>query len=84
MDERTLDCAGLRCPMPIVRISQAIKAMPEGGRVRVTATDPAFHADVQAWVRRLGHALISFTDGPLKEAIIEKGPGTPHVESVDA
>jgi TusA-related sulfurtransferase len=58
--------------MPIVRISQALKEIPAGSRLTVEATDPAFKADVQAWTRRLGHQLVRFVDGEVKQAVIEK------------
>ena len=72
MIEHTLDCTDLRCPMPIVRISQTIKSMAAGERLRVDATDPAFRADIEAWTRRLGHLLVDFHDGKIQQAVIEK------------
>ena len=70
--EELLDCRGLKCPMPIVRASQAIKAMGSGGRLRVISSDPAFRADIQAWTKQLGHKLVEFKDGPVQEAVTEK------------
>lgn len=67
-----LDCKGLRCPMPIVRISQAMKLVPAGGKLRVEATDPAFRPDLEAWVRRVGHRLVDFQGGSVQTATIEK------------
>jgi len=58
--------------MPIVRISQTIKAMAAGERLRVEASDPAFRADVEAWTRRLGHLLVEFHAGAVQQAVIEK------------
>jgi TusA-related sulfurtransferase len=58
--------------MPIVKVSQAIKALATGDLLRVEATDPAFTADVEAWVRRMGHRLVEFHDGPVQQAVIEK------------
>lgn len=72
MAEHTLDCTKLRCPMPIVRISQTMKEMAAGDRLRVDASDPAFHADLQAWTRRLGHLLVEFQGGKVQQALIEK------------
>ena len=75
MPALTLDCRNLRCPMPIVRISQAVKTMGPGERLLVEANDPAFKADLEAWVRRLGHRLLEFRDGPVQQAVIEKLQG---------
>jgi tRNA 2-thiouridine synthesizing protein A len=74
--EHSLDCSELRCPMPIVRISLAIKLLATGDRLRVQATDRAFRADIEAWTRRLGHRLVEFHDGPVQQAVIEKGLGS--------
>ncbi len=72
----TLDCKDLRCPMPIVRISQAVKNMAPGARLAIEARDPAFQADLEAWLRHLGHHLVEFQDGPVQRAVIEKRGGT--------
>mgnify|MGYP005855506049 CR=1 FL=1 len=72
MAEHHLDCKGLNCPMPIVRLSQAMRPLPPGSRLVVEADDPAFRADVEAWVRRFGHTLVRFDAGPVQRAIIEK------------
>jgi TusA-related sulfurtransferase len=58
--------------MPIVKISQAMKTMACGERLLVEASDPAFKADLEAWVRRLGHRLLEFHDGAIQHAVIEK------------
>lgn len=73
MIDATLDCKGLRCPMPIVRLSQAIRKLHEGGRIEVEATDAAFEPDLQAWARQLGHSVVSFQCGEVQRAVVEKG-----------
>jgi len=62
--------------MPIVKISLAIKGLAAGQRLRVRADDPAFKADLEAWIRRLGHRLIQYTDAGVQEALIEKVQAT--------
>jgi tRNA 2-thiouridine synthesizing protein A len=59
-----LDLSGLRCPLPIVRLNAAIKALAPGAALDVRATDPAFELDVQAWCRRTGHALLGIRKTP--------------------
>ncbi|WP_127501242.1 sulfurtransferase TusA family protein [Actinoplanes solisilvae] len=46
-----LDCRGLKCPLPIIRLAQRIGDVPVGGVVRLLADDPAAENDVQAWCR---------------------------------
>ncbi len=47
----TLDCRGLRCPVPVIRLANGIGDVPVGGLVAVEADDPATRADVPAWCR---------------------------------
>lgn len=73
MSNVDLDCKGLNCPMPIVKISRAMKELQTGDTLTVTASDPSFKADVEAWVRKMNQKLTSFseTDG-IQTAVIEK------------
>ena len=72
MADIQLICEGLNCPMPIVRISQTMKTMNAGQTLEVTADDPAFGADVRAWVHKMGHELLEFADGSVQRAVIRK------------
>ena len=71
-DTIELDCKGLNCPMPIVRLSQTMRTLESGQRVAVEATDPAFRADVEAWARRFGHQIESFEAGQVQRAVLVK------------
>lgn len=72
MAEHTLDCKGLNCPMPIVRISQLLRTLPSGDVLVVEASDPAFKADLQAWAKRFGHQITSIESGAVCRATIVK------------
>ena len=72
MADSHLDCKGLNCPMPIVQISKAIRAMQSGQSLDVEATDPAFRADVEAWSAKTGHQIEQIADGPPVKATIRK------------
>jgi TusA-related sulfurtransferase len=63
MADVQLDCQGLNCPIPLVRISQTMKTMQAGQTLEVTADDPAFSADVRAWVTKMGHTLLTLDEG---------------------
>lgn len=54
-----LDLKGLLCPLPIVKLSQAIKDLPIGAIIEGIATDPGVMADVPAWAKASGQELIS-------------------------
>jgi TusA-related sulfurtransferase len=73
MAQTELDCRGMNCPMPIVRVSRAVKDIAVGDTLTVTADDPSFQADIQAWIRMSGHLLQGLTaDGVTSTAVIER------------
>lgn len=72
MSDRYVDCKGIRCPMPLVEISKAIKGMAPGETLVVEASDPAFEADLRAWARKTGNILVEFAHGDVQKAVIRK------------
>jgi TusA-related sulfurtransferase len=55
---QTLDCYGLLCPIPIIKIVEAIKGLPPGQVLEVIATDEGIVSDLPAWCRRTGHEFL--------------------------
>jgi peroxiredoxin family protein/TusA-related sulfurtransferase len=80
----TLDCSGLQCPGPIMRVFQTIKDMADGEVLQVSATDMGFARDIEAWCRRMGNTLLK-SERKGKESIvyIQKGLGSGHVAEAD-
>ncbi len=58
MGTMSLDCSGLNCPLPILRLSKAINSVGDGDRVELIATDPGSIKDVQAWAKQTGNTVI--------------------------
>lgn len=56
--DRKIDCVGLFCPVPVIRIADALKQLGPGQILEMTADDPASLADMQHWSARTGHALL--------------------------
>ncbi len=54
-----LNLEGLMCPLPVVKVSKAIKEIPVGGIIEATATDPGVLADIPAWTKSTGNELMS-------------------------
>ena len=54
----TLDCTGLVCPLPVIKLSKAIKAAAPGAVIELLATDPGAVADLEAFQRRTGHRVL--------------------------
>jgi len=53
-----LDCRGVRCPVPVIRLAQRIGEVPVGGTVAVVADDPAARPDIPAWCRMRGQEYV--------------------------
>jgi TusA-related sulfurtransferase len=56
--DRVLDCKGMLCPLPIVKLSKEIKAAQSGQVIKMLATDKGAPADLQAWTRQTGNELL--------------------------
>lgn len=52
-----VDARGLVCPMPTIRLGQAIRKVDVGGVVEVWTDDPGSRQNMGAWCRNTGHAL---------------------------
>jgi tRNA 2-thiouridine synthesizing protein A len=57
--QQTLDCRGLLCPLPIIKLSKAIKTIPVGEVLEMLATDPGSVPDVKAFQSQTGHVIVS-------------------------
>lgn len=56
--DKELDTSGLECPMPILKLKQALRGMESGQRIRMIATDPGSESDVAAFAAQTGHRLL--------------------------
>lgn len=55
---KTLDYKGLKCPMPIVKISQELPKSAVGDVVEVLTTDPGSLSDFPAWAKTTGQQVV--------------------------
>jgi CoA-disulfide reductase len=71
-----VDCSGLQCPGPIMKVFETMNKMNDGDIIEVSATDSGFAKDVEAWCRRTGNTLLK-TEKNKKENIVflQKGIG---------
>jgi tRNA 2-thiouridine synthesizing protein A len=58
----TLDCKGLACPLPVLKLSTALKTLAAGAVVEMLATDPGAVPDVEAYQKRSGHRLLGWSE----------------------
>lgn len=53
-----LDCTGMACPGPLLRVKAACETLAVGQALTVTASDPGFARDVAAFARSTGIELL--------------------------
>ena len=71
--DKQLDCLGLFCPMPILKVREALKPMGTGQVLEMLSDDPASEADMQSWSSRTGHELLAVEkDGPVFRFLVRK------------
>ena len=52
-----LDARGLLCPLPVIRVQDAMRPLADGSVLEVEATDPGTLHDIPAWCRVHGHTV---------------------------
>jgi TusA-related sulfurtransferase len=60
--DESLDCFGLRCPMPIVKTSQHMKKMKVGQVLEVIADDKGIKQDMPAWCKATGNECLAMEE----------------------
>ncbi|MCX7678626.1 MAG: sulfurtransferase TusA family protein [Spirochaetes bacterium] len=69
----TMDLKGLKCPLPVVKVSQQIKKMQIGQILMAETTDPGAHADFPAWAKTSGNEILRIDkDGDVSKFYIKK------------
>jgi tRNA 2-thiouridine synthesizing protein A len=57
MADITVDARGLQCPMPVIKVAQAMATANSGQTLEVIATDRGALSDIPSWAKDMGHAL---------------------------
>ncbi|MFZ5560523.1 MAG: sulfurtransferase TusA family protein [Pseudomonadota bacterium] len=60
---RELDARGLRCPLPLLKLKQALHGMAHGEQIEVRTSDPGSVRDFQAFLSHAGHQLLDMSEG---------------------
>ncbi len=58
----SLDCLGMKCPQPVLKIAMMSRSMPENTLLEVLADCHEFPNDVKKWCSGQGKVLVSCTD----------------------
>jgi TusA-related sulfurtransferase len=74
VEDSSLDCRGLLCPMPVVRCSREMKRLRPGQVLKLLATDRGAVTDIPAWAADTGNELLHWQeDGPVLVFYLRKG-----------
>ena len=57
MADVMVDARNLQCPMPVLKIAQAMKDVSPGQSVELIATDRGSLSDIPAWASDMGHSV---------------------------
>lgn len=69
-----VDCSGLQCPGPIMKVFEAMNKLNNGDVIQVSATDSGFAKDVETWCRRTGNTLLKIEkEGKKTKVFLQKG-----------
>ena len=60
--DKSIDCIGLYCPMPLLNTRSAINEIEIGQILEVLSDDPASDSDIKALINRTGQELVKFED----------------------
>lgn len=55
---KIIDCSRLLCPMPVIKVQDAVAEMQAGEEIEALCTDPGVLQDIPAWARINGHKVI--------------------------
>jgi len=72
--KETLDCKGLSCPMPMMKLAKAMKKLNSGEVLEMLGTDPGTKSDMPNWCEKTGNTLLEQTelDGGVTRMLIQK------------
>ncbi len=62
--DQTLDCKGLSCPMPMMKLAKAIKGLKSGEVLEMLGTDPGTKSDLPRWCNKTGNTLLDESELP--------------------
>ncbi len=60
--DHTLDCYGMLCPLPIIKISEKIKEMKKGEVLETLSTDEGIKEDIVAWCKTTGNEYLGLEE----------------------
>ena len=62
--DETLDCQGLSCPMPILKLAKTMKKVKSGKVLEMLGTDPGSQGDIPKWCKKTGNVFLEVCEEP--------------------
>ena len=71
--DKSIDCIGLFCPIPIPETREAMKSLAVGQVLEMLSDDPGSDPDMKSWARRSGNELLEVTkNGAVYRFLVRK------------
>ena len=61
-DKYSLDCIGLKCPRPVLKLTMVVQKITKGSILEITGDCPTFENDLRDWSEISHHLLLSVKD----------------------
>ena len=72
MADKTLDCLGMKCPMPVLKTKKELKNIASGKVLEVIVDDVGAKKDIPALLRKTGDELVELKEEGSKLIFIIK------------
>jgi len=59
--DRTLDCIGLYCPIPVLKVREELDKLAVGQILEVWVDDPAAEEDIPRLTKRIGQEILGMS-----------------------
>lgn len=71
MERNELNCTGLACPIPIIKLNALVKLVDIGEIIEISADDPTFESDVKVWCKRMKCELLTVERDTVTKVVIK-------------
>ncbi|MEO7223082.1 MAG: sulfurtransferase TusA family protein [Devosia sp.] len=72
MPDEIIDCRGIRCPLPVLKMEKRLGQITPGATVIVLATDPIAKIDIPLFCTQNGHGFEMSIEGDVMRFVITK------------
>ena len=75
MNQKPLNCIGMKCPRPIVEMAKKMRKMEVGETLEIHADDPVAENDIPNWCKTTRNELLKMENtGEYTKYLVKKSP----------